>query len=137
MGNYSKEKECVTKGEYMSALLLVTIAKYERESGLRFDPMPRSPVPGPGEIVPVDRRPKQWSVWVHSPCNQASPTEDFDLEFNGLDYLMAYWLRRYHGYAQAYMYPEPCRDGSSSVTSGSLINNSRNHALATAESSVT
>jgi hypothetical protein len=73
----------------------ITIAKFEREFGFKFDPKPSSPEPKKGEVVPLDRRPKQWSVWVHTPFQTGSRTEDTLGEFNGHDYLMAYWLGRY------------------------------------------
>jgi hypothetical protein len=76
----------------------LTIAKYEAEFGFRFDPEPKSPAPAKGAIVPLDRRPKQWSVWVHSPYEEMGRGADSEMEYNSLDYLMAYWLGRYHGY---------------------------------------
>lgn len=80
----------------------LSIARYERELGFRFDPTPQSPAPAKGEVVPVDRRPKYWSTWVHDPY-VAGTREDFALEYSGLDYLMAYWQGRYHGYITAAM----------------------------------
>lgn len=79
----------------------LTIAKYEREFGFRFDPEPKSPKPAPGAVVPIDRRRKQWSVWVHSPYEEASRSQEHGLEFSGHDYLLAYWLGRYHGLIDA------------------------------------
>jgi hypothetical protein len=72
-----------------------TLAAYEREFGFTFDPAPKSPEPQPGEAVPLDRRRKQWSVWVHTPYEAGDRTADSGLEYTGLDYLMGYWLGRY------------------------------------------
>lgn len=72
-----------------------TIAKYEKEFGFTYNAAPASPVPKQGELVPIDRRPKLWSAWVHSPYESGDRTLDIAGEFNGHDYLMAYWYGRY------------------------------------------
>jgi hypothetical protein len=77
-----------------------TISQYEKAFGFTFDPAPKSPAPKPGEIVPVDRRPKLWSVWVHTPY-RAGARDDLPGEYNGHDYLMAYWHGRYTGHIGA------------------------------------
>ncbi len=75
-----------------------TIAAYEEKFGFTLDPMPASPRPKRGEAVPVDRRAKSWSAWVMDPyAPGADRSEDSAMEFNGHDYLMAYWLGRYTG----------------------------------------
>ena len=76
-----------------------TIASYEEEFGFDFDATPVSPVPKDGGPVPIDRRVKSWSAWVMDPYASAGDrTEDCPMEFNGHDYLMAYWLGRYDGH---------------------------------------
>jgi len=73
-----------------------TIAGYEEKFGLKFDPAPQSPSPEPNKAVPVDRRVKSWSAWVMNPFKTAGDrTQDVGIEYNGHDYLMAYWLGRY------------------------------------------
>ncbi len=75
-----------------------TIAAYEKEFGFTFDPAPRSPEPKAGEAIPLDRRVKDWSVWVQDPFRAPGDrTKDFALEFNGHDYLVAYWMGRQAG----------------------------------------
>lgn len=74
-----------------------TIAKYEKEFNFSFDSDPRSPEPKPGELVPVDRRGKLWSVWVHTPYQAGTRADDHPMEYNGHDFLMAYWYGRYSG----------------------------------------
>lgn len=75
-----------------------TIAAYKKEFGFTFNPAPTSPTPKPGEAVPMDRRQKTWSAWVQDPYAEAGErTADSPLEYNGHDYLAAYWLGRYLG----------------------------------------
>ena len=58
-----------------------------------------SPEPGAGEAIPLDRRRKSWSAWVMDPYHEAGVrTGDDGMEYNGHDYLLAYWLGRYWGY---------------------------------------
>jgi hypothetical protein len=75
-----------------------TIAGYEKEFGFTYDPRPASPEPKPGGPVPPDRRRKTWSAWVQDPFAEAGErTADDPMEYNGHDYLVAYWLGRYLG----------------------------------------
>ena len=79
-----------------------TIAAYEQEFAFRFEPAPQSPVPEKGQAVPVDRREKSWSAWVMDPFTSAGDrTADSSMEYNGHDYLLAYWLGRYLGVVPA------------------------------------
>jgi hypothetical protein len=81
-----------------------TITAYEKEFGFTFQPGPVSPAPKPGEAVPVDRRQKTWSAWVQDPYAEAGDrTADAPMEFNGHDYLAAYWLGRHLGLIQPAM----------------------------------
>jgi len=75
-----------------------TIADYEKKHGFTFVPTPVGASPQPGAVVPVDQRAKSWSAWVMNPyAPGADRSADSLLEFNGHDYLMAYWLGRYVG----------------------------------------
>ncbi|GMV98950.1 MAG: hypothetical protein AMXMBFR84_00900 [Candidatus Hydrogenedentota bacterium] len=76
-----------------------TIREYEKAFEFSFDPAPKSAaLAGPG-VVPIDLREKTWSTWVQDPYKSAGDrTQDQPMEFNGHDYLMAYWLGRYAGY---------------------------------------
>ncbi len=80
-----------------------TISKYEEQFGFVFSPQPQSPEPEPGEPIPFDRRPKTWSICVQNPYISGSRTEDAPVEYNGSDYLLAYWMGRYLGYIDADM----------------------------------
>jgi len=73
-----------------------TIAGYEKEFGFTFDPIPEKPVPAPGQSFPFDRRAKTWSAWADSP-QTGDRSVDAAMEYNGHDYLAAYWLGRYLG----------------------------------------
>jgi len=74
-----------------------TLAEYEKRFVFRYDPRPVSPAsPRPG-VVPIDRRPKAWSAWVEDPYQAGSRLEESGMEYQGLDYLMAYWLGRHVG----------------------------------------
>ncbi|MDZ4861372.1 MAG: hypothetical protein SGI88_20555 [Candidatus Hydrogenedentes bacterium] len=75
-----------------------TIDAYAKEFGFTHSPATKSPAPALGEAVPVDRRVKQWSVWVHTPFEAGDNDTDIGGEYNGHDYLMGYWLGRYLGY---------------------------------------
>jgi hypothetical protein len=72
-----------------------TIAKYEQVFDFTYNPVPLSPEPAAGELVPIDRRPKLWSAWVHSPYESGDRARDIPGEYNGHDYLMAYWYGRF------------------------------------------
>ena len=74
-----------------------TIDAYAREFNFTFDPAPRSPEPRPAAPVPVDRRGKSWSAWVHTPFEAGDNDADFPGAYNGHDFLFAYWLGRYYG----------------------------------------
>ncbi|MBI4556981.1 MAG: hypothetical protein HY706_05300 [Candidatus Hydrogenedentes bacterium] len=74
------------------------ILAYEKQFKFTFDPTPKSSEPGKGEVVPIDRRPKDWSAWVWDPYVAGDRKDHPGIYYGGLDYLMAYWLGRYHGY---------------------------------------
>ena len=74
-----------------------TIAKYEAELNFSWDPHPRSPEPKAGHVVPIDRRARMWSAWVEDPYRSAGDrTADQPMEYNGHDYLLAYWMWQYY-----------------------------------------
>jgi len=75
-----------------------TLEKYQKEFGFTFDPAPESAPAPPGTVVPIDLRPKSWSAWVADPYKPGTRTADYGMEYTGLDFTMAYWLGRYHGY---------------------------------------
>lgn len=76
-----------------------TIKKYEAALNFRFDKMPASPEPERGRPVPIDRRTKTWSAWVQDPYHSGGErTSDEPIEYNGHDYLLAYWTGRYYGF---------------------------------------
>jgi len=52
--------------------------------------------------VPVHLRPRSDFLWQRSPFAYRSP-EDLRVEYPGVDYLVAYWMGRYHGYVAADM----------------------------------
>ncbi len=73
-----------------------TIAGYEKEFGFTFDLTPSSADPKSNEAVSLDRRPKTWSTWVQDPFKPAVDRRtDERIEYNGHDYLLAYWFGRY------------------------------------------
>ncbi len=74
-----------------------TIDAYAKQFGLTYDPAARSKEAAPGDVVPLDRREKQWSVWVHKPFKPGDNDTAIPLEYNGHDYLLGYWLGRYSG----------------------------------------
>ena len=78
-----------------------TLEKYRNEFAFTFDPAPESAPTPPGTVVPIDLRPKSWSAWVADPYKPGTRTADYGMEFTGLDFTMAYWLGRYHGYISA------------------------------------
>jgi hypothetical protein len=78
-----------------------TIADYEHQFGFTFDPLPQSPQPEEGAPVPIDRRGRDWSTLVQNPYRSGIRTLDQPVEFNGHDYLAAYWLGRYTGFLEA------------------------------------
>ncbi|MFA7693737.1 MAG: hypothetical protein GX117_05050 [Candidatus Hydrogenedentes bacterium] len=49
-----------------------------------------------GDLVPMAYRSKAWSAWVQNPYYSAGDrSKDDPMEFNGHDYLLAYWMGRY------------------------------------------
>jgi hypothetical protein len=78
-----------------------TIARYQKDFDFKFDPAPVSSEPEQGQAVPLDRREKQWSVWVHNPYRTGDRAQDGALEYQALDYLMAYWYGRWKGHVTA------------------------------------
>jgi len=49
--------------------------------------------------VPLHMRPHTASLWVSDPTRLAGHLEDMgNAEFTGIDYLIAYWMGRYHGF---------------------------------------
>ena len=79
-----------------------TIADYGENLGIDLVEPITSAEPSPGEAVPLDRRRKSWSAWVMDPYHGAGTrTADEGIEYNGHDYLIAYWLGRYWGYVDA------------------------------------
>lgn len=74
-----------------------TIDAYEAEFTFTDDPSVHSPAPGPGDMVPIDRRPNTWSAWVQNPYIAGDRNPNPGQEFNGHDYLIGYWLLRYEG----------------------------------------
>jgi hypothetical protein len=88
-----------------------TVKKFEKRYHFTYDPAPKSPEPAPGMPIPIDRRIKTWSAWVQD-CYKpglsgrgdwyrlpegCKRTKDLRMEFNGHDYLLAYWFGRYNG----------------------------------------
>lgn len=72
-----------------------TIAAYEKRFAFTFQAEPRSEEALEGLPVPMDRRVKSWSAWVMNPYTKAGTrTADQSIEYNGHDYLLAYWLGR-------------------------------------------
>ena len=79
-----------------------TISNYETEFGFHWESTVQSPVPGPNAALPIDRREKTWSTWVQDPYYSAgNRTQDTAMEYNGHDYLLAYWLGRFHNFLNA------------------------------------
>jgi len=73
-----------------------TIAGYEKEFGFTFEPAPSSAEPKEGDAVPLDRRARTWSTWVQDPYARAVERRtDEGIEYNGHDFLLAYWFGRY------------------------------------------
>ncbi len=81
-----------------------TIARYEAAFGFTHDPAPSSAEPKAGAPLLTDRRPKTWSAWVEDPYQPRVDDrgQDSAMEFNGHDYLLAYWLGRHYGYIDAH-----------------------------------
>lgn len=76
-----------------------TIEKYEASFGFHNDTIPRSPEPQDRQPVPIDRRLKTWSAWVQDPYRSLGErVDDETLEYNGHDFLLAYWTGRYFGF---------------------------------------
>ncbi|MEX2015916.1 MAG: hypothetical protein WD873_04695 [Candidatus Hydrogenedentales bacterium] len=79
-----------------------TLAQYAAKFGTEMVEPITSPEPGPGDAIPLDRRQKSWSAWVMDPYHgTGTRNADSGLEYNGHDYLLAYWLGRYWGYIDA------------------------------------
>lgn len=79
-----------------------TIEGYEKSFSFDFDLEPVSSPAAPGEPIPIDRRRKSWSAWVMNPYTTAGSRNDaHPMEYNGHDYLLAYWLGRRHGFIKA------------------------------------
>jgi len=80
-----------------------TISDYEKRFDFAFEPVSSEwkPEEGKAAAVPIDRRPKAWSAWVEDPYVAGSRTEDIEMEFNGHDYLLAYWYGRATGVLSA------------------------------------
>ena len=72
-----------------------TITAYEKKFGFALSSAITSPAPAAGEPIPIDRRPNTWSAWVQDPYIPGVRDDDFPQEYNGHDYLAAYWLGRY------------------------------------------
>jgi hypothetical protein len=72
-----------------------TIAAYAEKFEFTFSPEPESQKAAEGKAVPLDRREKQWSVWVHTPYREGIRNKDHGMEYQALDYLMAYWFARW------------------------------------------
>ena len=78
-----------------------TITGYEARFGFQVAE-PSNPTPSDSAVVPIDRRRKSWSAWVMDPYHSAGSRQaDIGMEFNGHDFLMAYWLGRYLGFIDA------------------------------------
>ncbi len=78
-----------------------TIARYEQQFDVKFDPSPRTPELPEDMPVPIDRRRKDWSAWVQNPypvTDVEAPKPDGGMEYNGHDYLFGYWLGRLYGF---------------------------------------
>ncbi len=74
------------------------IEEYARKHGFEAPAGPASPEPEKGKIMPIDRRERAWSAWVQDPYFGSNfDPKHGDMEFNGHDYLLAYWLGRYYG----------------------------------------
>jgi hypothetical protein len=59
----------------------------------------RKPKPKSRRAAPLYQRPRSASLWVNDPRRRAGHLEDMgNVEFAGIDYLIAYWLGRYHGF---------------------------------------
>lgn len=79
-----------------------TIAAYAEELGFESAEPITSAAPKPGEAIPLDRRRKSWSAWVMDPYHEpGTRTSDEGMEYNGHDFLLAYWLGRYWGHIGA------------------------------------
>ncbi|NLV40633.1 MAG: hypothetical protein GXY15_05325 [Candidatus Hydrogenedentes bacterium] len=76
-----------------------TIETYRTLFGFDPDPGPLSPEPEEGKPVPVDRRGTTWSAWVQDPYFGSDwDAPDAVMEYNGHDYLLAYWTGRHYGF---------------------------------------
>jgi len=81
-----------------------TIAQYEQRFGFTSVSASGSLPPAKGEPIPIDRRVKTWSAWVQDPYHHGGDrSTDTATEYNGHDYLLGYWLGRYHDYVDEAM----------------------------------
>jgi len=78
-----------------------TLGEYERRFGFRNRREPVSPPAAPGRVVPIDRRPRSWSAWVADPYEAGDRTAPGGMEYNGHDFLWAYWMGRHYGFIGA------------------------------------
>jgi hypothetical protein len=78
-----------------------TIAAYESRFNFTLSSAITSPAPGVGDPVPIDRRPNTWSAWVQDPYIAGARDPNPAQEYNGHDYLAAYWLGRYQNLIKA------------------------------------
>jgi hypothetical protein len=61
----------------------------------------RTPEPKSTGAAPLYERPRTASLWVDDPRRLAGQLIDMgNVEFAGIDYLIAYWMGRYHGFIQ-------------------------------------
>jgi hypothetical protein len=74
-----------------------TIAGYEAFFGVSLPSPVLSPEPAEGAVVPIDRRGNDWSALVQNPYRAGNRDPNPPQEFNGHDYLISYWLLRFHG----------------------------------------
>ena len=59
----------------------------------------RTPEPNLTGVAPLYERPRTASLWVDDPRRLAGQLIDMgNVEFTGIDYLIAYWMGRYHGF---------------------------------------
>ncbi len=76
-----------------------TLERHLNTLGLQWVPAQKSPEHVDGQPVPMDRREKTWSAWVQDPYHSAGERDkDQLIEYNGHDYLLAYWMGRHYGF---------------------------------------
>lgn len=75
-----------------------TIDAYAKRYDFTFDPKPSSPRPKRGQLIPMDRRSKDWSFLVMNPYyDKGDRMRDSKMEFQGLDFSISYWFGLAHG----------------------------------------